>query len=180
VATCTVTALHVDGEPIDMIRWGRARSRRASSRCGDCGVRPGGFHHPGCDLQRCPRCRGRLLTCGCRFDEDVLEDDELTDLELDSNGCPTERISVGCEEVIVHYDDVPEKDVTTVCGIPCTTALRTVIDIAADVEPDHLVRIVDDCLERGLFSVEEARTRLAEADMLTRPGALLLGALLPR
>jgi hypothetical protein len=33
-------------------------------------VRPGGFHHPGCDLQSCPVCGGQMMTCGCRFDED--------------------------------------------------------------------------------------------------------------
>jgi hypothetical protein len=25
----------------------------------------------------CPVCRGQLLSCGCRFDEDPIHDDEL-------------------------------------------------------------------------------------------------------
>jgi hypothetical protein len=33
--------------------------------CGDCGVAKGGFHHPGCDVERCPRCREQLIMCGC-------------------------------------------------------------------------------------------------------------------
>jgi hypothetical protein len=81
--------------------------------------------------------------------------------------------------VIVHYDDIPASDLTTVDGIPCTTALRTVIDIAPDEDSEHLAEIVQDCLARGLFTVEEARRRLAQPDMATRPGAELLRRVLP-
>lgn len=27
-------------------------------RCHDCNVLPGYFHHPGCDVEECPRCGG--------------------------------------------------------------------------------------------------------------------------
>jgi hypothetical protein len=66
-ASCTVAALHRLGVPY--------RLSKASRHCGDCGVAPGGLHHLGCDLQRCPVCRGQLFSCGCRFDEDLLEDE---------------------------------------------------------------------------------------------------------
>jgi site-specific DNA recombinase len=32
--------------------WGAARGES----CRDCGVRPGGFHHQDCDVERCPAC----------------------------------------------------------------------------------------------------------------------------
>jgi len=72
--SCTVEALHLDGV--------RKRLGRAHRPCGDCGVRAGGFHHLGCDLQRCPACRGQLLTCGCVFDEDEEESEFPTRLEI--------------------------------------------------------------------------------------------------
>ena len=93
---------------------------------------------------------------------------------IDSNGCLTERRRFGGEEVIVHYDDIPDTDITTHRGIPVTTPLRTVIDLAPDMEPDHLRAVILDCLRRRLFTVPEARVRLAQPDMATRRGAEIL------
>jgi len=33
--------------------------------CHDCNVQRGGFHHPGCDQERCPRCGGQRISCEC-------------------------------------------------------------------------------------------------------------------
>jgi len=38
-------------------------------RCHDCNIADGGYHHPGCDMERCPNCGGQLISCGC-LDED--------------------------------------------------------------------------------------------------------------
>jgi|CXWK01.1.fsa_nt_gi hypothetical protein len=183
--SCVVEALHVDGREFRLGRYGSERgwANSGSGRCGDCGVRRGGLHHPGCDLQRCPRCRGQLLSCGCRFDEDRfdsgpdgLQDDALWDERLepfgvDANGNPLERGVIGGVEVIVHREDIPASDITMVRGIRCTTAVRTVIDVAASVEPDAIREMVEDAVERGLFTEAELWERLAQTDMDAHVGA---------
>lgn len=63
-------------------------------------------------------------------------------------------------------------------GLRLTTPLRTVIDIAPMVDGDQLEIMVQDCLERGLFTIEEAWARIAEPDMLVDPGAIALVHLL--
>ena len=47
------------------------------SNCRDCATPQGGLHHPGCDAERCPRCIGQAISCGCRWDGDKA------DLEFD-------------------------------------------------------------------------------------------------
>lgn len=39
-----------------------------NTRCHDCNIvnRRGNIHHLGCDIERCPRCTGQLLSCGCQ------------------------------------------------------------------------------------------------------------------
>jgi hypothetical protein len=38
---------------------------KMAERCDDCGVLLGGYHHPGCRIEACPRCRKQLLSCSC-------------------------------------------------------------------------------------------------------------------
>ncbi len=123
----------------------------------------------------------QLISCGCRFDEDGPEEGlSLAEpLGVDGNGQLIERAWFGDQEVIIHREDIPETDVTKVHGIPCTTPLRTVFDIALEIEAARLEVIVQDCLERGLFTVEEASRRVAQPDMVGRRGAELLRRALP-
>ncbi len=60
-ATCSVERLMlIDGS----YERRRFQSARLPS-CGDCGTPNGGMHHPGCDMETCPRCGGQLIACGC-------------------------------------------------------------------------------------------------------------------
>lgn len=40
-----------------------------NTRCHDCGIlnKPGNYHHIGCDVERCPKCKGQLISCDCDF-----------------------------------------------------------------------------------------------------------------
>lgn len=96
------------------------------------------------------------------------------DYFVDSNGFPAERVVIDGQDVIIHYRDIPESDITTVHGVRCTTALRTVIDLAAQLGNDDLSLMVHDCLDRGLFTLEDVWKRVAEPDMLAYPGATSL------
>lgn len=104
----------------------------------------------------------------------MSHDQANDDVYVDVNGCLTERVVMDGHDVIVHYDDVPESDITSIDGIRCTTALRTVIDIAPELDRTELERMVRECLDRRLFTPEEAMERVAKPDMLTRLGARLL------
>lgn len=178
--SCTVDAVHLLGRPFALPPH---RGRRGP--CGDCGVQPGGLHHPGCDLQRCPRCRGQLLTCDCGFDEGAAHvtmppgetgewDEPPIPLGIDANGYPIARCTLGGTPVIIHYADVPESDITTVDGIRVSTPLRTVIDLAAELHDGHLRRMVADAVERCLFTLDEARIRVEEPDLCDHRGAAVV------
>lgn len=42
-------------------------------RCPDCQVRPGEMHLAGCDVARCPLCKGQLLSCSCVYEVNGLD-----------------------------------------------------------------------------------------------------------
>lgn len=38
-----------------------------NKKCHDCGIvnKRGNVHHFGCDVERCPRCKGQIISCSC-------------------------------------------------------------------------------------------------------------------
>ena len=62
---CLPSEILIDGE------WCPRRTNTVfddfpdTERCHDCGAEPGCFHHWHCDAERCPKCGGQLISCGC-------------------------------------------------------------------------------------------------------------------
>lgn len=63
-----------NGKTYQRIPYGREGGSWApdSRTCGDCAATRGQLHVPGCDLERCPACRGQMISCGC-VDEPPLD-----------------------------------------------------------------------------------------------------------
>ena len=81
-ASCDANVVDLAGHQYARIPYRQPRRAKAldsTMRCHDCGVRPGGYHHFGCDMERCPRCSGQLFCCHC-WDDETDDDDDLTDV----------------------------------------------------------------------------------------------------
>lgn len=63
--TCSLVPITFpDGSQKPAILW------PGPGRCPDCNIAPGGQHHPGCDMERCPVCGGQLIGCECLDSEE--------------------------------------------------------------------------------------------------------------
>ena len=67
--------LSISGTTYDRIRRGAAGDPHEDTTrpCHDCSVVRGQLHAYGCDSERCPRCSGQLLSCGCDWEWEYVE-----------------------------------------------------------------------------------------------------------
>lgn len=69
------------------------------------------------------------------------------------------------DAVALHYAELPADDVSERSGYRVTTALRTLIDIAADAaDEDQLARAIDDARRGGLVTTRRLRSRAETVD----------------
>lgn len=79
--TCLPDRVTIGERTVDRVTYRPYRKPRPGQPpvpCGDCGVQPGGFHHPGCDMETCGNCGGQRFSCGCEdpFDDEDEDGDE--------------------------------------------------------------------------------------------------------
>jgi predicted transcriptional regulator of viral defense system len=65
--------------------------------------------------------------------------------------------------VVIHKGSLPKEDVEDREGFRVTTPIRSILDAASkDIESDHLARVIEDALERGLTTRRVIRSRADE------------------
>jgi hypothetical protein len=66
VVSCVPEVIVIGDKEYSPIPYGEDRKGyETAERCHDCGVVKGGYHHPGCDMEECPKCGWQLISCGC-------------------------------------------------------------------------------------------------------------------
>lgn len=83
-----------------------------------------------------------------------------------------------CDGIAVSRRDLPPGDVTTQSGIPVTTVVRTLVDLAAVVSVDELEQLVCQADAKNLLRVDTLRRRLD--DRAGTRGVRVLCALVDR
>lgn len=74
IAAQFFTTYRINGQEYGRIRYGDEEDDWGAEElpCHDCRVIKGQFHvGPACDVERCPRCGGQVITCDCEYEGDV-------------------------------------------------------------------------------------------------------------
>jgi hypothetical protein len=80
--SCRSDPITIGDDDFEPIPWGDERESGSwviDFNCRDCKTPPGGVHHPGCCVERCPACLGQALGCPCFCDpaECAAGDDDV-------------------------------------------------------------------------------------------------------
>ena len=67
-----IMTVGIGGKEVPRVRYGEEVEDWGANDhpCHDCAVVKGQFHVPGCDGERCPVCKGQLISCDCVVDTD--------------------------------------------------------------------------------------------------------------
>lgn len=68
------------------------------------------------------------------------------------------------DAVTLHRAELPESDVVERTGYRITTAVRSIVDVAALADEDQLSRVIDEAVERGLLTLRQLRARSEVVD----------------
>lgn len=67
------TSLVIEGQLYERIRYGSSKewvevdTDYSAHLCHDCSVAKGQIHLLDCDVEKCPKCGGQLISCGCKY-----------------------------------------------------------------------------------------------------------------
>ena len=73
---CTLSGYDdLEGGSYERVRYGQERrfgqGRILPTNCHDCRTPLGAWHHPGCDVEECPRCGGQAIACDCEVEDEA-------------------------------------------------------------------------------------------------------------
>lgn len=113
---CTVTAFDdfADGVTRSRITHGGEFTDYIPKHpCHDCNVEAGQLHHPGCDVERCPRCGGQAISCECIESTEPVAPWTPEPWPWHCNDCGADCAELG-ENFMVH-DDLWPADADILC-----------------------------------------------------------------
>lgn len=76
------------------------------------------------------------------------------------------RFSTRDDAVVLHHADLPESDVAQQTGFRTTTAVRSLVDVAAQgADEDQLARAIQEARAAGVLTIGQLRTRAEAVDL---------------
>jgi len=88
--------------------------------CHDCGAKEGQLHWWGCDMERCPKCKGQMLSCGCKVTNLSFDGRYLKIGKVAYSREPYFDVSFFCEKcgkMNPRLFMLPDKEWKEVCGV---------------------------------------------------------------